>query len=65
MPRSSQYVNLLKKLIEATQQENEEIFDRSMEEIKGQMANLDEEERFDLEINIKAESKSFKAKLSE
>lgn len=65
MPRSSQYVSLLKKLIEASQLGNIEDFDRSIEEIRAQMAELDAEERFDLEMNIKTETKTFHEKLSE
>lgn len=59
MARSSQYVTLLKKLIDATQQDEREVFEREIEEIRGFMDELDDDERFDLEINIKTETKSF------
>lgn len=64
MPRSSQYVALLKKLIEATEQDDREVFDRQIEEIKSQMGELDAEERFDLEINIRSETKRYLDRLS-
>lgn len=59
MPRSSQYVILLKKLIAATQQEDRAEFERQVEEIRAQMSELEDGERFDLEINIKSETKTY------
>lgn len=64
MPRSSQYVALLKKLIEATEQDDREVFDRQIEEIKSLMGELDAEEHFDLEINIRSETKRYFDRLS-
>ncbi len=65
MPRSSQYVILLKKLIEATQQDDRDVFERELQEIREYMQELDDEERFDLEINLKTETKSYLDRLSE
>ncbi len=64
MPRSSLYVTLLKKLIEATKQDDRSVFERQIEEIKGQMAELDDDERFDLEINLRSETKGFLDRIS-
>lgn len=59
MARSSQYVLLFKKLVEATELDDHEQFERQIEDIRSQMHHLEEGERFDLDINIKAESKSY------
>lgn len=59
MPRSSQYVLLVKKLVAATQRSDRNEFEKEIEEIREQMASLSEEERFDLEINIQTETKTY------
>lgn len=59
MPRSSHYILLLKKLVAATQHSDRKEFEREIEEIRVLMDELSEEERFDLEINIKTETKKY------
>lgn len=62
MPRTTQYVTLLKKLIEASKQDDQEYFHKVVDEIRSQMNLLNDEERFDMEMNLKSEIKGYKEK---
>lgn len=59
MPRSALYVTLLKRLIEASQTRDRALFEKVVQELEAYKGELSEEERFDLDLNIKAERETF------
>jgi hypothetical protein len=63
MPRSTLYVTLLKKIINAANRKDPTHFYQAVEEVENHLHELSEEEQFDLKLNLQVEKKNFEESL--